>query len=101
MNPKEIHDDRLWRRRESNTAHAISVERGSSLLSADSGEESPGCDEEGGPGTSVENDRPRRWCSNVARGIAEALAAIEAGRVDFARERMATLLQQALSRAGA
>jgi hypothetical protein len=85
----------LWRRRESNTAGKISGNRGLSLSIVGSGEDSGACGERSEPATSVEIGRSRISCSNVANAVEEALAAIDAGRVDIARERLGALLELA------
>jgi hypothetical protein len=41
---------------------------------------------------SIENGRASLSCSNVAKLATEALAALDAGQLDLARERMATLV---------
>jgi len=42
---------------------------------------------------SIERDQALRSCSNVASGIRESIAALDAGRVDVARTRLAELLE--------
>jgi hypothetical protein len=42
---------------------------------------------------SIESDQTLRSCSNVASGVREAIAALDAGRVDVARMRLAELLE--------
>ncbi len=45
----------------------------------------------------VESSRSPLSCSNVASAIRDALAAIDAGRVDIARQRLAELLADRLA----
>jgi hypothetical protein len=44
--------------------------------------------------TSIESGWSRRSCSNVASAIGEAIAAIDAGRVDIARQRLAEFVNE-------
>jgi hypothetical protein len=81
----------LWRRRESNTAQGMWIESDRALLSEGSAEKA-GAWEEGDRSISVERRRVTLSCSNVARFATEALAALDAGRIDLARERMAALV---------
>jgi hypothetical protein len=71
----------------------LSVESDRSLSIAGSSDESPSCVQQGEQSIAVGIDRSLRSCSEVARTIAEALAAIEAGRVDLAIDRLASLLR--------
>jgi hypothetical protein len=66
-----------------------------------SGQESETCGEASESATSVESGRSRISCSNVANAIAEALAAIKAGRVDIAREGLEALLERVRAPEGA
>ena len=60
---------------------------------ADSAEKSVGCGEEGELAIPARNCEWPGSCSDVARAIRDALAAIDAGRVEVARERMEGLLR--------
>jgi len=59
---------------------------------ADSREVSGACGDDGGLAISVESDRMPLSCSNVAKLATEALAALDAGQIDLARERLAALV---------
>jgi hypothetical protein len=82
----------LWRRRESNLADGRSIESGPPRTSEGSSEESGAYAAEGGESMSIESGRMPSSCSNVARRVREALAALDAGRVDIAKQRLAELL---------
>jgi hypothetical protein len=70
------------------------VEVDRAVLSADSGEESGCSGDDGGVAIAVRSDRTQRPRSNVASGIREALAALDAGRVDLVRYHLGTLLKK-------
>jgi hypothetical protein len=61
---------------------------------ANSAEKSVGCGEEGELAIPTSNCEFRSSCSDVARAIRDALAAIDAGRVEVARERLEALLRR-------
>ena len=78
---------------ESNTAHATSTSGGESLGLANSVEKSVGYAEGGNSSIPATICERRRWCSEVAEPIADALEKIDAGKVDVARERLEALLR--------
>jgi hypothetical protein len=70
----------------------MSIESDRALLSEGSGEVSGSCGTSDEEAMSIENGRASLSCSKVAKLATEALAALDAGQIDLARERMATLV---------
>jgi hypothetical protein len=72
----------------------MAVESDQTRMSAGSPEESGTSAGEGSAADVVDGDQEALPRSNVASGIREAMAAIDAGRVDIARQRLAGILTQ-------
>jgi hypothetical protein len=79
--------------RESNTAHATTTSDGEWPRAADPEQKSPGYAEGGNSSIPVSICEWRGWCNEVAEPIVDALSAIDAGRVEIARERLEALLR--------
>jgi hypothetical protein len=62
------------------------------LLSEGSGDVSGCCGTSAEESMAIENRRASQSCSSVAKLATEALAALDAGQIDLARERMARLV---------
>jgi hypothetical protein len=73
----------------------MSIESDRTGLREDSGEQSGGCTEDRASVMSVESDRVPLSCSNVAKRIRQALTALDAERLDLARERLVAMLRGA------
>lgn len=81
------------RRRVSNPADGSKIEHDRAQTSEGSSEESGAYAGESGESMSIESGRVPLSCSNVANRVREALAALDAGRIDIARARLNELLE--------
>ncbi len=70
----------------------MSIESDRALVSEGSAEVSGPCGTSARGATSIENGRATFSRSNVARLATEALAALDGGKIDLARERLVVLL---------